>query len=286
MVAKSLAICPDSEINRQVCAALNEDLLFIGDLTGTLIEPNKTIIAAIKTNQDMVLCGINWANQAFKLLDNTISITWNFKDGDYIKANETLCHISGNARKILTAERTAINFLQTLSATATTTFEIVSLVKSTKVKIMDTRKTVPGLRLAQKYAVVVGGGYNQRNGLYDGVLIKENHIMSCGGITQALNQANSMIAKEVSIQIEVENFTEFKQALSAGATNILLDNMSLGQVSECVKFNNTRAVLEISGGVNKENILKYAQTGVDRISVGALTKNIKAIDLSLRVIQY
>jgi nicotinate-nucleotide pyrophosphorylase (carboxylating) len=286
MQANVQSICPDHEINRQVYAALSEDLLFNGDLTAMLIDCNKSIEAAIKTNQNMILCGKRWANQAFNFLDNNIEVTWNYNDGEHVNKNDILCHIKGNARKVLTAERTAINFLQTLSATATTTNEIVNLVKTTKVKIMDTRKTIPGIRLAQKYAVVVGGGHNQRHGLYDGVLIKENHIMSCGGIAQALAQAKLTTPKNISIQIEVENLTQLNEALNCGAKNILLDNMNVEQIRECVIVNNNRAILEISGGVNKENILQYAQTGVDRISIGMLTKNINAIDLSLRVVKY
>ena len=276
-------ICPINVIARQVSDSLNEDLSIGGDKTAGLIRSNHSIAAMIKTNENMVMCGCEWVNMAFHICDPTIKISWHVYDGDVVAAGTPICEIIGNARAILTAERTALNFVQTLSATATIVRQYAVIVADTQVKIMDTRKTIPGLRLAQKYAVTVGGGYNQRIGLYDGVLIKENHIMACGGITSVLSQAFASIPKNIPIQIEVEHFEQLVEAIDAGAQNILLDNMSLEQIKECVEYTNGRAELEVSGNINLENVLEYANTGVDRISIGALTKNVRAIDLSLRV---
>ncbi len=279
---KTIKFAPNI-IASNVVEALNEDLANGVDYTGFLIKDNTIVKAIIKTNQDMIMCGCDWFDMVFKICDSSIDITWYVKDSDNVASGTVLCEINGHARSILTAERTALNFIQTLSATATSVREYVNIVSSTKVKIMDTRKTIPGLRLAQKYAVTVGGGYNQRHGLYDGVLIKENHIMACGGITAALSEAFNKIPKHIPIQIEVESFEELCEALNAGARNILLDNMTLETIKKCVNYTNKRATLEVSGNVNKDTILDYAKTGIDRVSIGALTKNIKAIDLSMRI---
>ena len=277
-------ICPKHIIAKQVADSLLEDLRGYPDWTANLIPEDSIVTAEIKTKEDMVVCGINWATEAFIICEPNVKLTWYVSDGDNVPTGTVLCTITGLARGILTAERTALNFLQTLSATATTVSKYVALINDTKVKIMDTRKTIPGLRLAQKYAVTVGGGYNQRVGLYDGVLIKENHIMACGGIKQALDKAISTTPKHIPIQIEVETLIQLEEAIQFGAKLILLDNMSLEQIEQCVEITSGKVELEVSGNVNLDNVRDYALTGVDRISIGALTKNIQSIDLSLRVI--
>lgn len=277
-------ICPQHIIMSQVTNSFMEDMLIYPDWTASLIPSNKIVTSIIKTNEYMVLCGKEWAESAFRLYDKEVKIKWNFNDGDKVQANSELCSIHGYARSQLSAERTALNFLQLLSGTATTVANYVSLVHDTKVKIMDTRKTICGLRLAQKYAVHVGGGINQRSGLYDGVLIKENHIIAHGGIKQVLQSAFATIPSHIPIQIEVENFAQLKDALKFGAKLILLDNMDLQEIRKCVKYTNQEAELEVSGNISLDNIRDYALTGIDRISVGALTKNVKVIDLSMRFI--
>lgn len=270
-------------IIKQLTEALAEDLSLYPDYTANLIPERHMVNAVIKTKQDMVVCGIKWAEEAFLICDKESRITWKVEEGDMITAGTILCDIVGNARGMFTAERTALNFLQTLSATATLTRTYVNKVKGTGVKIMDTRKTIPGLRLAQKYAVRVGGGYNQRTGLYDGVLIKENHIAACGGVDKSLNKAFNITPKHIPVQIEVETFSQFKQALYYGAKLILLDNMSIEKIISCVEYNKGQAELEVSGNIDLNNVLEYAKTGVHRISIGSLTKNIQAIDLSMRI---
>ncbi len=276
-------VCPRNIIIKQVIDSLNEDLSTIGDRTASLIRGNHSIAATIKTNEMMVMCGQEWANIAFYTGDPAVIIHWHVNEGDLVMPGQSLCEVVGNARAILTAERTALNFMQMLSGTATIARKYVEAVAETSVKIMDTRKTIPGLRLAQKYAVTVGGAYNQRLGLYDAVLIKENHIMSCGGVTSVLTQAFASFPTWVPIQIEVETFEQLVEAIDAGAKNIMLDNMELNIIKECVRYTNGRAELEVSGGVTLENVLSYAKTGVDRISIGAITKDVRAIDLSMRV---
>ncbi len=275
-------ICPQHIINLQVSNALYEDSLVFPDYTANLVEDN-IVSATITAKEGLILCGKQWVNQAFLTSDKCATILWNFNDGDSIKSGTIICQIVAKARSILTSERTALNFLQTLSGTATTVKKYVDATASTKVKIMDTRKTIPGLRYAQKYAVSTAGGYNQRVGLYDGVLIKENHIASCGGIKKALQQAFLNTPKHIPIQIEVENTAQLSEALDNGAKLILLDNMNPTQIKECVSITNGRAELEASGNIDLTNVLEYAQTGVNRISIGGLTKNITAIDLSLRI---
>jgi nicotinate-nucleotide pyrophosphorylase (carboxylating) len=268
-------------VQQNVQLALAEDI-GSGDLTASLIPADQHANATITSREVAIICGQDWVNTCFQQLDNNIQFKWYVNEGDKVAANQLLCEITGNARALLTAERCALNFLQTLSAVATQTREYVDAIKNTSAIILDTRKTLPGLRLAQKYAVTVGGGANQRLALYDGILIKENHIAAAGGIAAALIQA-SKLNQNVSIQIEVENLGELQQALSAGATSILLDNFSLAEMREAVKLNNGRALLEASGNVDLSTVRDIAATGVDRISIGALTKNIRAIDLSMRI---
>jgi nicotinate-nucleotide pyrophosphorylase (carboxylating) len=267
-------------VNSQVKTALIEDI-GSGDLTAKLVS-NQQTSATIISRQTAIICGIDWVNACFQLLDVDTNIHWYVKEGEQVNQDQTLCDIKGNARTLLSAERCALNFLQTLSAVATHTQQYVQLVKGTKAKILDTRKTLPGLRLAQKYAVTVGGGFNQRIALYDGILIKENHIAAAGSITAALQQAFALNTN-VSIQIEVESLTELNEALMAGATSILLDDFSLKDLRAAVEINQNKALLEASGNVSLSTVRQIAETGVDRISIGALTKNIQAIDLSMRI---
>ena len=272
-------LSPHIRIN--VAAALSEDIQQ-GDLTAQLIPGHTPGHATVITRQDAVLCGTAWFDTCFKTLDEHCVINWFARDGEATTANQTLCEIHGNARAMLTAERAALNFLQTLSATATHTRRYVEAVRGTAAKIMDTRKTLPELRVAQKYAVTMGGGFNQRMGLYDGVLIKENHIMAAGSIRAALSRAFELAPTGVSIQIEVENITELQEALTAGAKLILLDNFNLADLRIAVQLTAGRAALEASGGVTLDTVRAIAETGVDRISIGGLTKDIQAIDLSMR----
>jgi len=270
-----------SAIRENVNAALKEDL-GRGDLTARLIPVKARAKATVITRETAVLCGKAWFEACFRKLDPKVKISWTAKDGDNIQAGQVLCEITGKARALLSAERPALNFLQMLSATATHTRSYTEAVKGARAAIMDTRKTLPGLRIAQKYAVKIGGGKNQRIGLFDGILIKDNHILAAGGISPALQQAKKLAKPRVPIQIEVENLQELKEALSAGAKLILLDNFNLDQMREAVRITAKRAQLEASGGVNLDNVRAVAETGVDRISIGSLTKDIKAIDLSMR----
>lgn len=269
-------------IESNVTAALSEDI-GAGDLTAQLIPADRTAHATLITRQDAVLCGTPWFEACFKRLDPKIQIRWLAREGAAVAANSTLCEIDGNARAILSAERPAMNFLQTLSATATATRRYADAIAGTQALIMDTRKTLPGLRIAQKYAVKIGGGANQRIGLFDGILVKENHIAAAGGIAQVMAAAKKLAPPGVSIQIEVESLDELRQALDAGATLVLLDNFSVDQMLEAVTLTAGRAQLEASGGITFDELRRIAETGVDRISIGGLTKNVQAIDLSLRV---
>jgi len=268
-------------IRRIVRAALDEDI-GSGDLTAELIPEDSQTNATVITRKSMVLCGTLWFDECFLTIDPNCKITWLFKDGEITEAGQTICKIKGGTRAMLSAERCALNFLQTLSATATLTRLYVEAVIGTKAKIMDTRKTLPGLRIAQKYAVKCGGGHNQRIGLFDGILIKENHIIAAGGITEALNQALSTAPSDTSIQIEVESLDELRSALDAGAKLVLLDNFPLTDLHIAVEINKNRAQLEVSGNVNLQTVHDIAKTGVDRISIGGLTKDVNAIDLSMR----
>lgn len=271
-------------INAQVKAALAEDI-GSGDLTAQLIPREQLASATIIVRESAIVCGIDWVNACFKQVDANLRINWLVTEGERVAANQALCQITGLARSLLSAERCALNFLQTLSATATETRKYVDAIAGSSCQIMDTRKTLPNLRLAQKYAVTVGGGHNQRLALYDGILIKENHIAAAGGISAVLQQAFALNAG-VSIQIEVENLQQLSEALNARARSILLDNFSPELLAQAVSLNRHSehaAVLEASGGISLHNVREIALTGVDRISIGALTKNVQAIDLSMRI---
>lgn len=272
----------DDSIQTQVAQTLAEDI-GKGDLTARLIPASNLATAHIICREEAVICGTSWAETCFRLLDANVQITWHVQDGNHVKPGTLLCEIKGFARALLTAERTALNFLQTLSAVATTTRRYADAIAGTRAVVMDTRKTLPGLRKAQKYAVTMGGGANQRMRLDDGILIKENHIAAAGGIPQALEAARALHAG-VPIQIEVETMEELLTALECGATLILLDNFDPVLLRKAVALNQGRAVLEASGGITLQNIRQIAETGVDRISVGSLSKDIKAIDLSMRFI--
>ncbi|WP_373973921.1 carboxylating nicotinate-nucleotide diphosphorylase [Chitinibacter sp. SCUT-21] len=272
---------PHHIIAANVATALAED---IGecDWTAQLIPATQQANARIIVREDAVICGLPWANEVIRQVDASIQIDWQVTEGEYVAADTGLCVLQGNARSLLTAERSILNFIQTLSGVATETRRYAHLIAGTNAVVHDTRKTIPGLRRAQKYAVTVGGGANQRIALYDGILIKENHIMAAGSIANALAAAQQIAPKHVTIQIEVENLNELEQALAAGAVSVLLDNMSLDDMRTAVQMAQGKAVLEASGGVELSTIRAIAETGVDRISVGKLTKDIQAIDLSMR----
>ena len=269
-------------LTANVHAALTEDV-GSGDWTAKLVPAQAHKKAAVVVREAAVLCGAPWFDAVMQAVDASIQIDWQFAEGDLMQADAVVCQIEGPAQSLLTAERCALNFLQLLSGVATATRHYVQLITGSKAAILDTRKTLPGLRLAQKYAVRVGGGQNQRLALYDGILIKENHIAAAGGIPEVL-QAAAALQAGVSIQIEVENLAELKEALTSGATSVLLDNFSLEMMREAVTINQGRALLEASGGVNAQTVQVIAQTGVDRISIGSLTKDIRATDYSLRVL--
>ena len=273
------------EIRRGVSHALAEDLGYLplqqGDITASLIPISHQATATIITREDCVVCGVAWVDEVFQQLSDQVVIQWHVKDGDAVNSNTVLCEISGPARMLLTGERTALNFLQTLSGTATTTAQYVALLGDSKTKLLDTRKTLPGLRLAQKYAVSCGGGKNHRIGLYDAFLIKENHIMAAGGIAQAIAKAHQ-IAPGKPVEVEVETWDELNQALEAGADIVMLDNFSQQQMIDAVKHVAGRCKLEASGNITIENLREVATTGVDYISMGVLTKDVRAVDLSMR----
>ena len=266
-------------IETNVAAALREDI-GSGDLTAQLIPADHQASAYVICREKAIFCGQAWFEACFRQLDPQVKIHWYTQDGQCIGVDQMLCEVKGNARALLTAERTGLNFLQTLSATATAAHRYAEVLKGTQAVVMDTRKTLPGLRLAQKYAVTVGGGANQRIGLYDGILIKENHIAAAGSIAAVLKATRNAV---VPVQIEVENLSELEQALHAGANLILLDNFDLKQLRAAVALTQGRAVLEASGGVGLDSLRAIAETGVDRISSGAITKHITAVDLSMRI---
>ena len=270
-----------SAFEHNIRAALAEDI-GSGDWTAQLVPATANVSATVIVREAAVLCGAPWFEGVMTQVDPRLVIAWRFAEGDVMPANAEVCRIHGPARSLLTAERAALNFLQMLSAVATATRGYAQLVAGTRAAILDTRKTLPGLRLAQKYAVRVGGGKNQRLALYDGILIKENHIAAAGSIAAAMSAARALNAG-VSIQIEVESLDELQQALQAGAQSILLDNFSTDMMTEAVQITGGRAVLEASGGVNRETVRAIAETGVDRISIGSLTKDVRATDYSLRV---
>ena len=275
------------EIVRNVDAALAEDI-GAGDLTASLVPGERIARATVISRDSGVLCGCDWFDRCVRALDPDATIAWNAADGERITSDQALCEISANARALLSAERSALNFLQLLSAVASKARIYADTIAGTGAQVVDTRKTLPGLRIAQKYAVRCGGGGNHRLALWDAILIKENHIHAAGGIAQALADARKVAEMAVDrckfIQIEVESLTELDVALDAGATMILLDNFTLDMLREAARVNAGRAILEASGNVSLETIRSIAETGVDRISVGALTKDVKALDLSMRFV--
>jgi nicotinate-nucleotide pyrophosphorylase (carboxylating) len=271
-----------SEIREDVARALAEDI-GSGDVTARLVPESEMAHARVVTREAAVLSGTAWFEECFHQIDREVAISWKARDGDRLARGQVICEIDGRARSLLTAERSSLNFLQTLSAVATKTRTFVDAVAGTKAAILDTRKTLPGLRQALKYAVRCGGGTNHRMGLYDGVLIKENHIASAGGIGPALTQAGKM-APDIPVEIEVESIDQLNEALAAGAKLILLDNFDLAGFREAVSVTAGRAALEASGGINLQTVRDIAETGVDRISIGSLTKDIHAIDLSMRFV--
>lgn len=272
---------PFEIIERNVATALQEDV-GAGDITAELIPEDKSVTAQLISKDEGVLCGVCWAGEVFRQLSTTTTISWKFADGDNIVRGDKLAIITGPARPIMTGERSALNFLQTLSATATLTRRLVESVRHTAVTLLDTRKTLPGLRYAQKYAVLVGGGSNHRMGLFDAFLIKENHIAACGGISAAISAARRL-RSDRPVEIEVQNLDELDQALAGGADIVMLDNFGLEDIARAVSQNRGRCKLEASGGIEGNRLVKIAETGVDYISIGALTKNCKAFDLSLLI---
>ena len=268
-----------------VSRALSEDV-GAGDLTAALIPAERTTHARVLARENAVVCGSAWVQAAVLRLDPNAQITWHVADGQRCTENQVVLEVSGSARALLTAERTALNFLQLLSGVATKTAQYVDIVKGTRAHIVDTRKTLPGLRLAQKYAVRCGGGTNHRVGLYDAILIKENHIAAAGGIPQVMAQAAQLAAQADFVEIEVETLAQLREALDCGAKMVLLDNMDLPTLQEAVRINAATAlpaVLEISGGVTLDGLRALAETGVDRISIGTLTKDVRATDYSMRL---
>lgn len=272
---------PLESIRADVAKAIAEDL-GTGDLTAQLIPEDRWATATLITREPGVLAGQAWANLVFEQIDARCTLDWQAQDGDPLEPNQVLLKIHGPARALLTAERTAMNFLQTLSGAATIAKHYADQVAHTRVKLLDTRKTIPGLRLAQKYAVTCGGCHNHRIGLFDAFLIKENHIAACGGISAAVSAARAL-APDVLLEVEVETHDELEQALAANVDRIMLDNFSLEGMREAVAFTQGRVELEVSGNVTSETLVPYAETGVDYISIGALTKHCKALDLSMRL---
>jgi nicotinate-nucleotide pyrophosphorylase (carboxylating) len=270
-----------AEIEANVRRALIEDV-GSGDITAQLIPAERLAKATIITRDDAVISGSAWVDSVFRQLDPRVAVHWQVVDGERVKPNQPLFHLEGPARSLLTGERSALNFLQMLSAVATRAQYYADKVVNTQVKLLDTRKTLPGLRLAQKYAVTCGGCHNHRIGLFDAFLIKENHIAACGGIAEAITAARK-IAPGKPVEIEVESLDELNQALAAGADIIMLDELSLDDMREAVRITAGRAKLEASGGINDTTLVPIAETGVDYISIGALTKDIKAVDLSMRL---
>lgn len=273
---------PHSYIEDTVHAALTEDV-GSGDITSRIIPEDDVSLANVITREPAIICGIDWFEEVFNQLDSNVFIDWEVDDGDSVEPDQQLCSISGPTRALLTGERTALNFLQTLSGTATLTRRYVDIIKNTQAKLLDTRKTIPGLRLAQKYAVSCGGGVNHRIGLFDAILIKENHIHAAGSIGAAINSVR-FNNPDMPVEVEVENLDELQQAIAAKAERVLLDNFDLELLRQAVLITNKQLLLEASGGVNLNTVLAIAQTGVDFISCGALTKDVKAIDLSMRFI--
>lgn len=276
----TLTLPRDGVIRANVQAALDEDV-GSGDLTAALVPADARADATIICREPAVLCGCAWFDAVFAALDGAIQVQWHAQDGDRVQTNQTLCRLQGPARALLTGERTALNLLQTLSGTATAAHRYADALAHSRTRLLDTRKTIPGLREAQKYAVRAGGGHNHRMGLYDGILIKENHIMAAGSIGAAVTKARA--GTSVAIEVEVENLDQVDEALIAGADILLLDNFDLDGLREAVARTAGRAKLEASGGVTLDNIEAIASSGVDYISVGAITKHVRAVDLSMRI---
>ena len=276
----------DIDVKSAVKIALSEDLngqdVDYGDITANLIPATQSITADIITREDCVIAGAAWVTETFVQLDKNIQLHWYVKDGDALKANQPIVRVSGNARRILTGERTALNFLQTLSGTATIVAKCVKELAGSNTQLLDTRKTLPGMRLAQKYAVTCGGGKNHRIGLFDAYLIKENHILACGSIQAAVTKARQHHA-DLSVEVEVENMQELHQAIAAKADIVMLDNFDLSMLKQAVIVNKGQCKLEVSGNITIESLKNLSALGVDFISSGALTKHVQAIDLSLRV---
>lgn len=273
----------EAALSRNVHDALAEDI-GSGDLTGLLVPSDEMAHARIIVRESAVLCGVRWFERCMKGVNAEVRVQWHYREGDRMSSDSAVCDIYGPARALLTGERTSMNFLQLLSGVATAVRRYADIVEGTKARVLDTRKTLPGLRLAQKFAVRVGGGANQRLALYDGILIKENHIAAAGGIRQVLANADRL-ADGAPVQIEVESLGELETALECGATSILLDNFTLDMMREAARVADGRAVLEASGGINLETLRAIAETGVDRISVGGLTKDVRATDFSMRILE-
>lgn len=271
---------PNNVIRKLVTESLTEDVAS-GDITAQLAQDIDTTAFCI-TREDMILCGQKFANEVISQVDSNIEITWLYNDADEVIAGQKIFELKGNARSILTAERAMLNFIQMLSATATATNKLVGLISEHKTKLLDTRKTIPGFRLAQKYAVKCGGGFNHRIGLFDAYLIKENHIRSAGGILQVVTKAKQLDSSKI-VEVEVTNLDELSQAINAGADIIMLDNFSVEDIKKAVSLAKDKVALEVSGNINSNTIVEMAKTGVDFISVGAITKHINAIDLSMQV---
>ncbi|MDX9989227.1 carboxylating nicotinate-nucleotide diphosphorylase [Thiothrix unzii] len=271
-----------NDIQTTVARALDEDI-GTGDVTAGLIPAAKQASATVICREAAILCGTAWFDEVFRQLDPAVHIIWQHQDGERVTANAVLCTLQGGARSILSGERAALNFLQTLSATATATRRYVDLVAHTQCRILDTRKTLPGLRTAQKYAVVCGGGTNHRIGLYDRVLIKENHIMAAGSITAAIQQARQL-HPGILVEVETENLQELAEATAAQADIIMLDEYSLADMREAVRITDGRIPLEASGGVSPETLVAIAETGVNFVSIGGITKHVRAVDLSMRFV--
>lgn len=280
----------DDALKRNVADALAEDV-GSGDLTGLLVPDGAARRARVIVREHAVLCGVPWFNEVLRSVDPGIQVEWHKHDGERMAPNDVVCEMVGPARALLTAERNALNFIQLLTGVATVTRRYVDRIEGTRARILDTRKTLPGLRLAQKYAVRVGGGDNQRLALYDGILIKENHIAAAGGVGAAVDAALAIgrrvqteQGRDLSIQVEVESIAQLREALEHGAKSILLDNFTFDMMREGVEVTAGRAVLEVSGGVNFDTVRQIAETGVDRISIGALTKDVEAGDFSMRIV--
>lgn len=271
---------PEQYIEQQVRLALAEDI-GSGDVTANLIPATQQVSAHVISRENAILCGRKWFDEVFHQLDPNITIKWTARDGDQVSQAQTLCTLQGAARPILSGERTALNFLQTLSGTASTAHQYAAAIRQSKAKILDTRKTIPNLRLAQKYAVHCGGACNHRIGLYDAILIKENHISAAGSISAAIAQAKADYP-ELLLEVEVENLVQLEEAISAGAQRVLLDNMDTATLTKAVQLSIGKTELEASGGITLENIMEIAATGVDYISIGSITKHLRAIDLSMQ----